>query len=161
MIYYLIITIAINIGVLTVSLFFLRKNLHPLEILVYWLWVSTFQFLFKEIVDLNHEWIKVDLALPFIWSYTLDSLILIPCLTVWLVYVFFSKVLHPIHKGMMTLCWFTVLIGIQYVNRALGYVHFLNWNVVASFIQWFILLILILSFAICFRKLLKKEALIT
>lgn len=160
MIDYLIITIAINVGLLGVSLVFLRRNLHPLEILLYWLWASTVLFLFQDIFNLNLKWITIDLRLPFYWSHTLDNLILLPSLTVWLVHAYFSKTLHPVYKGMGTLCWLGVLIGFQYVNRSLGYVHFLNWNIVASFIQWFILLILILSFALCFRQLMKKEALI-
>mgnify|MGYP001451520164 CR=1 FL=1 len=160
MIYYLIITIVINTGLSMVSFLFLRRNLHPLEILVDWLWISIFLFLLKEIIELNYKWVKIDRALPFYWSHNINNLILIPSLTVWLVYVYFSKAVQ-IYKGMMTLCWFAVLIGFQHVNRALGYVQFLDWSLTASFIQWCLLLVLTLSFASCFRLLMKKEDLLT
>jgi hypothetical protein len=156
-----VITIVINAVLLVVSIVFLRKKLHPFEMLTYWLWSSTFFVLFKEIFVINKRWMEINLQLSYYWCYQLEHLIVLPCLTVWLIYFYVSTTLYKIYKWMLTVCWFAVLIGLQFLNAALGTVQFVNWSIPRSLIEWMILLGWVGLFVSGFRKLLKKEAFIT
>jgi hypothetical protein len=156
---YLIISIVLSL-ILAVSSFYTRKHLHPYEIVMNWIFSSSLLFICSNIVELNEKWIQVEHAVISFWILTFYRLFIIPGLTLWLVFFYTSKSINYLNKFFFTGLWFMILIGLQFFNNSLGLIHFNNWNIFFSIIEWFFIWLLSIGCWASFRLLLKKEAIL-
>jgi hypothetical protein len=154
---YLIISIMLSV-ILILSSFFTRKFLHPYEIGMNWLFTSSLLFICSNIVELNQKWIEVDHAqFPF-WILTLNRLFIIPGLTLWLLFLYSLKNVHPINKVLFTSIWFILMTTLQFFHGSIGLIQFRQWNIYFSILEWFIIWFLSFGYWTSFRLLLRKEA---
>ncbi|RZT21156.1 hypothetical protein EV282_0212 [Fictibacillus sp. BK138] len=154
---YLIISIMLSV-ILIFSSFFTRKVLHPYETGMNWLFTSSLLFICSNIIDLNQKWIEVSHAqLPF-WILTLNRLFIIPGLTLWLLFLYSSKNFRPIFKVLSTSFWFVLMVELQFYHDSIGLIHFRQWTIYFSILEWFIIWLLSFAYWTFFRLLLRKEA---
>jgi hypothetical protein len=156
---YLVITIMLGVTAL-LSLFILKKYFHSIELITFWLFISAMLFIFSNIIELNHEWIRLNNEITVFWILTIIRLIVIPCLSVWLLLIYSSKKINRTIKVIYTGLWFVFLIGLQFLLNILNLIQFKQWNIYFSFVEWFILWFLAVSYWSTFRVLLKKEGFI-
>lgn len=160
MVIYLILTILFNLLFLALVFSNIHKNLHPLEVFTGWLFITGVLQVFKFVIFLNHKWIQCDPGAVLFWTLQIDRLVFIPFLTVWLFDQYFSKKWEPAGKVLLTLGWFLILIGYQYLNQWLGFFRFSGWNAVHSVAEWLLLYLLVSGLLFALRIVLKREALI-
>jgi hypothetical protein len=154
---YLIISIMLSV-ILILSSFSTRKWLHPYEIGMNWLFISSLLFICSNIVELNEKWIEVDHAqIPF-WILTLNRLFIIPGLTIWLLFLYSVKNIHPFHKVLFTCFWFIIVTTLQFFHDSIGLIQFRQWNIYFSILEWSIIWFLSFVYWTSFRLLLRKEA---
>lgn len=134
-----------------------RRHLHPFEIVTNWIFLSALLFVCSNIVEVNQKWIEVEDADIQFWILTINRLFIIPGLTLWLLFVYSSITMKKIYKIICTGLWFFVLIGLQFFYNFIGLIHFKQWNIYLSFMEWFILWLLTVGYWASFRFLLKKE----
>jgi hypothetical protein len=159
MIIWLVITIMLGVAAL-LSLFILKKHFHPTEVITFWLIISAILFIFSNIIELNHKWIRLNNEITVFWILTIMRLIIIPCLSVWLLLIYSSKKINRAIKMIYTGLWFLLLIGLQFLLNTLNLIQFRQWNIYFSFVEWFILWFLAVSIWSTYRVLLKKEGVI-
>lgn len=159
MIIYLTITILLGVSAF-ISLYFLKKYFHSTELLTIWLLISSVLFIFSNIIELNHNWIKVNNEITVFWILTIIRLIVIPCLCVWLLFIYSSNVIVKKKKILYTGLWFVLLIGLQFLLKTLNLIQFNKWNIYLSFVEWSILWLLAVGYWRTFRLLLKNEGVV-
>lgn len=156
MITYLMILIILGLAAL-LSILFLRKYFHPAEMFTIWLFTSSMLFIFSNIIELNQKWIQLNNETTVFWALTITRLLIVPCLTVWLILTYSSKEVNGILKVICTGLWFVLLMGLQFLLQALDLIQFKQWNLFFSFIEWSVLWFLTVSYCYAFKFFIKKE----
>jgi hypothetical protein len=141
------------------SILFLKKYVHPADLFVTWLFTSSMLFVFSNIIELNQQWIQLNNGTKAFWSLTLFRLLIGPCLTVWLILTYSIKS-NGILKLICTGIWIFIMIGLQFLQNTLGLIHFKQWNLLFSFIEWTVLWLLTVSYWRTYTFFIKKEEVI-
>lgn len=156
MVFILIVEVILSITGL-MSLYYLTKIFHPIEIIAYFLVVSELSEQLYGIIVNNLGMIESSKQIAVFWSMCAKLYIIVPCLTMWLFYVYFLQRTPLFVKALLTGGWFLGLYGIELLLYHLGFITFKRWEFRYSFIEWLIVWSGSLGFIFLLRKLLRKQ----
>ncbi|HEY0827607.1 MAG TPA: hypothetical protein VGE40_05900 [Bacilli bacterium] len=140
------------------TLFFIRKIFSPLEIIAYFMVITALIQQIYTMITFNLGMIQLTGKVSVFWFLNINLLIIVPCVTIWLLYSYFSPAVSPFLKALMTGGWLLGMFGIELLFHRFGFITFKRWHIGYSFIEWLIILIGSLCFILWFRNLLRKQA---
>lgn len=137
--------------------FFLKvkKNLHILEIIVYWL-VGSYLFQnFSALCFMNFKTIIIPNRLTYELSHFLNRTVLYPVIMV-IFLKFFLIVNNRLKKLFLILGFVTLLSGLEWLSDVLGVMLHVHWQVWWSLTFWLVALLMLIVFMKIFQRLLYK-----
>jgi hypothetical protein len=146
---------ALNLIALSLFIKYGRKNLHILEVLVYWM-VSSYLFQnFSALCYMNFKTIIIPEKLSFEFSHVVNRLVLYPLLMV--TFLNFYLFLTTKVKKLLLVIFFTCLLaGLEGLSDYLGILIHVHWRIWWSFSLWLAVLLLLNVLAKLFRRVLFK-----
>lgn len=146
----------ILLNVIVIFLFIKKKkNLHPLEILVYWL-ISSYLFQnFSALCYMNFKTIYIPDILSLELAHFINRIILYPILLVTFLH-YFLILSSLLKKILLIIGSVFVFVGLEWLADTLGVINHVHWRIWWSFAFWMGGLLLLISFMKLFRKLLFK-----
>jgi hypothetical protein len=132
-----------------------KKNLHILEILVYWLVAS---YLFQNLSALcymNFKTLIIPEKLSFELSHFLNRAVMYPILMV--SFLHYLLLLKSITRKLILLMFYiSVLVGMEYIEHFTGVLIHVHWKLWWSFAFWLAALLVLMGFMKFFRRILYK-----
>lgn len=145
----------LNVCVVFYFFYFQKKNLHSLEVFMYWL-ISTILFQnYSALFHMNIGRFKIPDIPPVEFSHLLNRLVLVPVVTLIFLNIFIS--LNRILKVFICLVFFMIFCGVEGLEHALGILIHTNWNISWSIGFWILYILLNVLFMKFFRKKLLNE----
>lgn len=144
----------LNLGVL---IFFIikKKNLHILEIMVYWLFGSYLFQNFSALCYMNFKTLIVPDVLILELAHFLNRMILFPLLMV--IFLDFFIVMKSFLKKVLVYIGFIFLfLALEWLANFLEVLKHVHWRVWWSFSLWPLILLVLIGFMKIFRKVLYK-----
>lgn len=136
---------------------FLRKTLHPLEILTCGLLVASLDQFSYAILTLNLEFIKASENPYEFWALKLEQIFIAPVLILLGVFVFFSESLRPLGKAFILTGFVFLLLAVTYCYDRSGIIQFVKWRWSSEWLRDAALLAVSIGFLMLFRKFLKWQ----
>jgi hypothetical protein len=144
------------LNLLVVLLFIkIKKNLHILEILIYWMVAS---YLFQNLSALcymNFKTLLIPEKLELELAHFLNRTILFPIVMVTFLH-FYLTFWSRLKRGLLLLTFMFLLVGLEWLADILGVITHVNWRIWWSFSFWMTTLLVLVSFMNFFRKILYK-----
>jgi hypothetical protein len=144
------------LNLLVVLLFIkIKKNLHILEILIYWMVAS---YLFQNLSALcymNFKTLFIPEKLELELAHFLNRTILFPIVMVTFLH-FYLTFWSRLKRGLLLLTFMFLLVGLEWLADLLGVITHVNWQIWWSFSFWMTTLLVLVSFMNFFRKILYK-----
>ncbi|SFB02576.1 hypothetical protein SAMN04488577_3414 [Bacillus sp. cl95] len=133
----------------------IKKRLHSLEIIVYWM-ISSYLFQnFSAICYMNFKVLTIPNNIQLELAHFVNRIILIPLLMVLFLH-FFHCVKTSFRKMVVYLGFIFLLVGLEWLSDILGVLNHVNWKTWWSFIFWIVALGILICFKKFFRSLLFK-----
>jgi hypothetical protein len=132
-----------------------KKNLHILEILIYWMVAS---YLFQNLSALcymNFKTLLIPEKLELELAHFLNRTILFPIVMVTFLH-FYLTFWSRLKRGLLLLTFMFLLVGLEWLADLLGVITHVNWRIWWSFSFWMTTLLVLVSFMNFFRKILYK-----
>jgi hypothetical protein len=132
-----------------------KKNLHILEILIYWMVAS---YLFQNLSALcymNFKTLLIPEKLELELAHFLNRTILFPILMVTFLH-YYLTFWSRLKRGLLLLTFMFLLVGLEWLADLLGVISHVNWRIWWSFSFWMTTLLVLVSFLNFFRKILYK-----
>jgi hypothetical protein len=152
----MIITYFILLNIIGVFLFIkTKKNLHIIEIFVYWL-VSSYLFQnLSALCYMNFNTLIIPEKLSFELSHFLNRTVIYPIFMVTFLHYFLT--LKSIIKKLLLFIYFiSLLVGIEYIEHLSGVLIHVHWKLWWSFTFWLAALLVLIGFMKFFRRILYK-----
>jgi len=133
-----------------------KKNLYLFEIIFIWMVVNIIHHNFMTIFALNMGMFDFGKNPAQYWTMALNRVFLIPLLIIW----YLDRSLdgnRPYKKWSFLPVIISILVGIEYLANALNVYNFNQWKLWWSFIEWFVIFLLVNYVWVWFQKLLRKE----
>lgn len=135
------------------SLYWTTNRFHLLEIISYFMVSVVLHQQIFVIFAFNLNLIRVS-------GIQYQSLFLITsCLTIWLLSSYFTATRTLFQKGLYTIGWVLLVVGLEFCFHFMGVLVLLHWKIIYSFLVCFFVLSGSLCFALWFRKLLQNQVL--
>lgn len=132
-----------------------KRKLHLFEILFIWMVVIIIHNNFLTITAINLRMFDFAETPNNYWSLVLMRMLLIPLLIIW----YLDHTLSP--KWYTKWVWLPIgillLVGIENMGQVLNVYKATRWKFWWSFIEWFVILVLVIYPCSWFRNLLKSE----
>jgi hypothetical protein len=132
-----------------------KKNLHILEIFVYWLVAS---YLFQNLSAfcyMNLKTLIIPDKLSFELSHFLNRTIIYPIIMVTFLH-YFLMLKRNIRKLLLFIFFISVLVGMEYIEHFSGILIHVHWKLWWSFTFWLAALLVLIGFMKIFRRILYK-----
>jgi hypothetical protein len=132
-----------------------KKNLHILEIFVYWLVAS---YLFQNLSAfcyMNLKTLIIPDKLSFELSHFLNRTIIYPIIMVTFLH-YFLMLKRNIRKLLLFIFFISVLVGMEYIEHFSGVLIHVHWKLWWSFTFWLAALLVLIGFMKIFRRILYK-----
>ncbi|MGG1553906.1 hypothetical protein [Paenibacillus ferrarius] len=139
------------------SLRFLRISFLTVEIAAAFMILCSLIIEVYGLITLNLDLLNHSSTFTGYWYINLYLLILVPCVTVWLIAALFSPAVPFFAKGLLIATWLCGNYGGELLMNAWGIRTFDHWNMAYSFLDWLILLTLSVCFIYGFRKMWRKQ----
>lgn len=145
------------VNIIAIFLFMrVKKNLHILEIMVYWM-VATYLFQnFSAICYMNFKTIVIPNKLSYEFSHFLNRLFLYPVLMVAFLNLFII-LKSKLKKLLLTFVSILLLTGLEWFADFLGVINHVHWRIWWSFSFWLAGLLILLVAMGFFRKILYRR----
>ncbi|MGG1677890.1 hypothetical protein ACIFOT_19310 [Neobacillus sp. NRS-1170] len=132
-----------------------KKNLHILEILVYWM-ISSYLFQnFSALCYMNFKTIIIPDQLSYAFAHFINRIVLIPLLMVTFLH-FFLTTSSNLKKLLLMIIFIILFSGLEWLADFLGVFKHVHWQLWWSFSFWFACLLVLIGFMKFFRKILFK-----
>jgi hypothetical protein len=151
------INLSISLLLLIFSVVKLQK-LHLFEIIFIWVIVTFLHQNFTAIASLNLDLWKKPEQTNQLLGLLIADLIGIPVIVIWL-FELYVKYDSPLARSALFLLFTSLLVGVDYLMDYVNLVHFIFWSPWNSFALWFVILTISLLLLLCYRAVLRKEAL--
>jgi hypothetical protein len=146
----------IFLNIIGVFLFIkIKKNLHILEIFVYWLVAS---YLFQNLSAfcyMNLKTLIIPDKLSFELSHFLNRTVIYPIIMVTFLH-YFLMLKRNIRKLLLSIFFISVLVGMEYIEHFSGVLIHVHWKLWWSFTFWLAALLVLIGFMKIFRRILYK-----
>ncbi|MDC3415300.1 hypothetical protein [Aquibacillus salsiterrae] len=141
--FYLVIKLVLSVLlILTVKM--LWKKIKKIEAVVYYLTIASIMQISNNIVALNLELITFKEAGIVIPILQLDRLIILPIITLWLIYFYRSTT--RLLSFYLTIIWASLFIATTYANNFAGVLSIEKWNAFIGFTEMFVIYVLFIGF---------------
>lgn len=132
-----------------------KKKLHLFEIFLMWMTIILIDHNFLTITALNMRMFDFGKNPANYWTLALIRVSLFPLLIIW----YFDKTLSvkPYKKWIWLPVLILMLVGVEYFADALKVFIHTRWKIGYSFIEWFVIFLLVNYSWIWYRNLLRKE----
>jgi hypothetical protein len=146
----------ILLNIIGVFLFIItKKNLHILEILVYWL-ISSYLFQnLSALCYMNFNTLMIPEKLSYELSHFLNRTVIYPIFMVTFLH-YFLILKSIIQKLLLFIYFISVLVGMEYIEHFSGVLIHVHWKVWWSFTFWLAALLVLIGFMKYFRRILYK-----
>jgi hypothetical protein len=135
----------------------LRNIFRPLELMVYGMVIIVaIEQIHSAVID-NFKLIEYSRNLAALSFYKMNQLIVIPILTLWLLYSFFSPRIHFLLKAIFVGLWLLGLSGAYQLFHYLGIFKLNGLHMGYSAIIWLTVLAESVCFVLWFRRLLRRR----
>jgi hypothetical protein len=146
----------IVLNLIAVVLFIrIKKKLHVLEIIVYWLVASYLFQNFSALCYMNFKTIIIPDKLSYELSHFINRIILYPLLMVSFLH-FFLISNTKIKKIILLLSFILLLTGLEWLEDFFGVLNHIEWQLWWSFSIWLLAMLILLGCLKAFRKVLYK-----
>ncbi len=108
------------------------------------------------IINLNLELTKQSPSQLIFWTQKIPELSLKPALLLWLIYILFSN-RTIISKLIHLFIFFTALVSIELFFVHIGYLKWVNWNVLYSYLRYGLIFLLLAIYSFYLEKLISRE----
>lgn len=134
----------------------IKKVLHSLEILVYWMVSSYVYQNFSAVCFMNFKTLQIPDNLKLELIHFLNRLVLFPIIMVAFLH-FFLLVNTFWKKSVLMLCFMFLLTAMEWLADFMGIFTHINWKLWWSFAYWISALFLLIGFMKFFRKILFRK----
>lgn len=136
----------------------MKKELHILEIIVYWM-VGSYVFQnFSAICYMNFKTLLIPERLSYEFTHVLNRLVLFPLLMV--AFLHFFLVVHTrLKKLLLAISFLFLFVGLEWFADFLGIIDHVQWRMWWSFSFWTAALLLLIGCMKRFRKILYQGGL--
>lgn len=149
----------ILINVVAIFLFIKKKkNLHILEIIIYWMVSSYFFQNLSALCYMNFKTFIIPDKLSYELSHFFNRTILYPILMVTFLHIYI-RLLTNLKKLLLTIIFIFLLAGVEWLEHFSGVLLHVNWQIWWSFTYWMVTLLTLIGFMKFFRKFLYKGGL--
>ncbi|MFZ3579588.1 hypothetical protein [Virgibacillus sp. DJP39] len=156
MIAYFMMKILVSIG-LILTLRHLLTRINQIEIIYYYLIVTSLLQIVPNIIVLNLELIKIQQSIIIIPILQADRLIILPILTLWMLYLHKKLYGRYLVNFIITVIWTFSFIGLTILNKAMDVITFHGWNIGIGLVEMLCIYALLIGFYIIFQSILRKE----
>jgi hypothetical protein len=141
--------------ILMISFVVTKKNLHLFEILFMWMIINVIHHNFLTVAAVNLRMFDFADNIANYWTLVLVRVFLIPLLIIW----YFDKTLsaNPCKKWTWLPAGILILAGVEYLADVLHVFRHTRWKFWWSFIEWFVIFLLVNYSLIWYRNLLRME----
>lgn len=142
------------VNVLTIFLFIkMKKRLHILEILVYWMFSSYLFQNFSALCFMNFKALIIPDKLTYEFAHFINRIVLYPAIMV--TFLLFFVILNSHLKKLFLLAGFIILLtGLEWLSDLLGVMKHVHWQLWWSFTFWLIALVVLIGLMKFFRNIL-------
>ncbi|WML48700.1 hypothetical protein RCG23_00680 [Neobacillus sp. PS3-34] len=134
----------------------IKKQLHILEIIVYWLVASYFFQNFSALCYMNFKTIQIPEKLSYEFSHFLNRILLYPMIMV--SFLNFILILNTLLKKLLLIIIYVcALTGLEWLSDSLGVINHVHWQMWWSFSLWFVFLLVLIVIMKFFRIVLFKK----
>jgi hypothetical protein len=131
----------------------MKKRLHILEIMVYWMFSSYLFQNYSALCFMNFKTILIPEKLPFEFAHFLNRNVLYPVLMVTFLHFFKDK---HCKKLPLLLGFILLLSGLEWVDDLLGVMNHAHWQIWWTFTFWLMALVILIVLMKIFRNILYK-----
>lgn len=144
------------LNLITIILFSrIKKKLHSLEIILYWLLSSYLYQNFSAICYMNFKTIIIPNNFSLEMSHFINRIILFPILMVLFLH-FFQSVKSSFRKVLVFVGFILFFVGLEWLSDLLRVLIHVQWKLWWSFLFWIVVLIILIGFKKFFRSILFK-----
>ncbi|CAG7629616.1 hypothetical protein ACFQI7_15980 [Paenibacillus allorhizosphaerae] len=138
------------------TVFWLKRYLHPLEIVSYWCFIASFEQMFFTITTLNLNYVQYDGHPKTFWILKQTALIINPSLVLWSIAWIVSVRSMVLRLLSFAICLGMLMIGdgVLAMNKLL---LFSNWSFTRSALLFALIFTLSAAFTAVFRALMRRE----
>jgi hypothetical protein len=142
------------VNVLTIYFFIkMKKRLHILEILVYWMFSSYLFQNFSALCFMNFKTLIIPDKFTNEFAHFINRIVLYPALMV--TFLQFFIILNSHLKKLFLLAGFIILLaGIEWLSDLLGVMNHVHWQLWWSFTFWLVALVVLIGLMKFFRNIL-------
>ncbi|NWQ39585.1 hypothetical protein MLOOGBEN_02585 [Bacillus sp. EB106-08-02-XG196] len=142
------------VNVLTIFLFIkMKKRLHILEILVYWMFSSYLFQNFSALCFMNFRTLIIPDKLTYEFAHFINRIVLYPAIMV--TFLQFFIILNSHLKKLILLGGLIILLtGLEWLSDLLGVMNHVHWQLWWSFTFWLIALVVLIGLMKFFRNIL-------
>ncbi|MDF2963712.1 MAG: hypothetical protein K0S39_5447 [Paenibacillus sp.] len=153
----MILSFYIYINLLASLIFFkcLKKNLHALEILLYWLLSTLLIQNYSAFNYINFHQMIIPEILSLELTHFLNRTVLGPLIIVWFLN-YYVIVTAWVKKVVLLVCFVFILLGLEFLEDRLGVCIYNGWKLWWSLAVWLLFILLSIGFMKLFRKKLTK-----
>jgi hypothetical protein len=141
--------------ILMISFVVTKKNLHLFEIFFMWMIINLIHHNFLTVIAVNLRMFDFAEHKANYWTLVFFRVFLIPLLIIW----YFDSTLsvNPYKKWAWLPVGILILAGVEYLSDVLNVFRHTHWKFWWSFIEWFVIFLLVNYSWIWYRNLLRKE----
>jgi hypothetical protein len=149
-----LIYLVINISVLLLFIK-LKKHLHILETLVYWMLSSYLFQNFSALCYMNFKTLIIPEQLSYEFAHFLNRILLIPAFMVLFLNYFLIQKTYK-RKLLIIIFFILILGGLEWLGHTTGVLIHVHWKIWWSFTFWLLSLLILVGFMKFFRKILYR-----
>lgn len=134
----------------------IKKKLHSLEIILYWMLSSYLYQNFSAICYMNFKTIIIPNNFSLEMAHFINRIILFPSLMVLFLH-FFHSVKSSYRKALVFGSFIFLFVGLEWLADLLRVLIHVQWKLWWSFLFWIVVLIILIGFKKFFRSMLFKK----
>ncbi|GAA0334962.1 hypothetical protein GCM10008967_27230 [Bacillus carboniphilus] len=131
----------------------MKKKLHILEIMVYWMVASYLFQNFSALCYMNFKTLIIKDILSIEFTHFINRIILYPVVLVMFL-IFYRRADSLLHKFSIFISFLLILVGLEWSADYLGVITHVNWRIWWSFSFWFFSLLFLVVVMKLFRRVL-------
>jgi hypothetical protein len=134
----------------------LKKHLHILEVLVYWMLSSYLFQNFSALCYMNFKILVIPEQLSYEFAHFLNRILLFPAFMV--LFLNYFLILKTYKSRFLLIIFFILILGgLEWLAHTTGVLIHVHWRIWWSFAFWLVSILTLISFMKFFRKILYRE----
>lgn len=139
------------------SLILMRNTFRTLEKILYYMVLVVADEHLHSMLPANYKLYEMTRTAAAFAFFKINQLIVLPIVTMWLLYALFNPTLRVIMKLLLTTAWLWSMYGVYLLMNKSDVIRFTGWNWRYSTGMWLGVLVIACLYALWFRRLLRKR----